>query len=48
MIEEDEAVGVNTEVPRLIEAMADRSFTTGHGAERHLVLIVKCGIPRNA
>jgi 3-hydroxyisobutyrate dehydrogenase-like beta-hydroxyacid dehydrogenase len=45
LIEESEAVGVNTELPRLIKAMADRSIAAGHGGEQYPVLIEEFGKP---
>ncbi|MGB8945992.1 MAG: hypothetical protein WCD21_38020 [Streptomyces sp.] len=45
LIEESEALGVNAELPRLIEAMADRSIAAGHGGEQYPVLIEEFGKP---
>ncbi|MER5782084.1 NAD(P)-binding domain-containing protein [Streptomyces mobaraensis] len=39
LIEESEAAGVNTELPRLLKAMADRAIAAGHGGEQYPVLI---------
>ncbi|MBF6125706.1 NAD(P)-dependent oxidoreductase [Nocardia brasiliensis] len=39
LLEESAAVGVNTELPELIKAMADRAIAAGHGAEQYPVLI---------
>lgn len=48
LIEGSEAVGVNTELPRLVKATADRSIAAGHGAELYPVLIEEFGKPRDA
>ncbi|WP_024756605.1 NAD(P)-dependent oxidoreductase [Streptomyces exfoliatus] len=45
LIEESEAVGVNTELPRLIKAMAERAIAAGHGGEQYPVLIEEFGKP---
>ncbi|PNE37171.1 NAD(P)-dependent oxidoreductase [Streptomyces noursei] len=47
LIEESEAVGVNTELPKLIKAMADRAIAAGHGGEQYSVLIEEFSQPRN-
>ncbi|MGW2051432.1 imine reductase family protein [Streptomyces sp. NPDC001858] len=47
MIEESEAVGVNAELPRLFESMADRAIAAGHGGEQYPVLIEEFGKPRH-
>ncbi|MFF8973599.1 NAD(P)-dependent oxidoreductase [Streptomyces sp. NPDC014995] len=47
LIEESEAVGVNSELPKLIKAMADRSIAAGHGGEQYPVLIEEFSKPRN-
>nr|WP_232327966.1 NAD(P)-binding domain-containing protein [Kibdelosporangium sp. MJ126-NF4]CEL15406.1 3-hydroxyisobutyrate dehydrogenase [Kibdelosporangium sp. MJ126-NF4]CTQ92191.1 3-hydroxyisobutyrate dehydrogenase (EC 1.1.1.31) [Kibdelosporangium sp. MJ126-NF4] len=47
LIEESEAVGVNSELPKLIKAMADRSIAAGHGGEQYPVLIEEFIKPRN-
>ncbi|MEU7256798.1 hypothetical protein AB0B21_13445 [Streptomyces rimosus] len=39
LIEESEAAGINTELPKLIKAMADRAMAAGHGGEQYPVLI---------
>ncbi len=39
LIEEGEAAGINTELPKLIKAMADRVIAAGHGGEQYPVLI---------
>lgn len=39
LVEESEAAGVDTGLPKLIKAMADRSIAAGHGAEQYPVLI---------
>ncbi len=39
LIEESEAAGINTELPKLIKAMADRAIAAGHGEEQYPVLI---------
>ncbi|WAU83010.1 NAD(P)-binding domain-containing protein [Streptomyces sp. Qhu-G9] len=39
LIEESEAVGVNTELPKLLKTMADRAIAAGHGGEQYPVLI---------
>ncbi|MEV6768877.1 NAD(P)-binding domain-containing protein [Nocardia sp. NPDC051030] len=39
LIEESEAAGINTELPRLIKAMADRAIAAGHGSDQYPVLI---------
>ncbi|NGN66584.1 NAD(P)-dependent oxidoreductase [Streptomyces sp. A7024] len=46
LIEESEAVGVNTELPKLIKAMADRAIAAGHGGEQYPVLIEEFSKPR--
>ncbi|MFC8130949.1 NAD(P)-dependent oxidoreductase [Streptomyces sp. NPDC057302] len=45
LIEESEAAGVNTELPKLLKAMADRSIAAGHGGEQYPVLIEEFGKP---
>ncbi|MEU1006201.1 NAD(P)-dependent oxidoreductase [Streptomyces tibetensis] len=45
LIEESEAAGVGTELPRLIKAMADRAIAAGHGKEQYPVLIEEFGKP---
>ncbi|GAA3211833.1 NAD(P)-binding domain-containing protein [Nonomuraea helvata] len=45
LIEESEAAGVNTELPKLIKAMADRAIAAGHGREQYPVLIEEFGKP---
>ncbi|MGW6391086.1 NAD(P)-dependent oxidoreductase [Streptomyces sp. NPDC055103] len=45
LIEESEAAGVNTELPQLIKAMADRAIAAGHGGEQYPVLIEEFGKP---
>ncbi|MEX5635865.1 NAD(P)-dependent oxidoreductase [Parafrankia sp. FMc2] len=47
LIEESEAVGVDTALPTLIKTMADRSIAAGHGGEQYPVLIEEFGKPRN-
>ncbi|WP_455713065.1 imine reductase family protein [Streptomyces rimosus] len=39
LIEEGEAACINTELPKLIKAMADRAIAAGHGGEQYPVLI---------
>lgn len=39
LLTESEAVGVSTELPRLIKAIADRAVAAGHGGEQYPVLI---------
>ncbi|MFF2554500.1 NAD(P)-dependent oxidoreductase [Nocardia sp. NPDC058058] len=39
MVQESELLGVNTELPKLIKAMADRAIAAGHGGEQYPVLI---------
>ncbi|MEU3960094.1 hypothetical protein AB0F42_09765 [Streptomyces buecherae] len=39
LVEESEAVGVNAELPRLIQSMAARAIAAGHGKEQYPVLI---------
>ncbi|MGW6273977.1 NAD(P)-dependent oxidoreductase [Streptomyces sp. NPDC055060] len=46
LIEESEALGVNSELPRLIKAMADRAIAAGHGGEQYPVLIEEFTKPR--
>ncbi|NDU73391.1 NAD(P)-binding domain-containing protein [Actinomadura sp. DSM 109109] len=46
LIEESEAAGVDTGLPELIKAMADRSMAAGHGAEQYPVLIDEFRNPR--
>ncbi|MQA11811.1 MAG: NAD(P)-dependent oxidoreductase [Pseudonocardiaceae bacterium] len=48
LIEESNAAGVNTELPKLINVMADRSIAAGHGGEQYPVLIEEFGKPSNA
>ncbi|GAA1936780.1 NAD(P)-binding domain-containing protein [Streptomyces durmitorensis] len=48
LIEESEAAGVNTELPKLIKAMADRSIAAGHGGEQYPVLIEEFGRSRES
>lgn len=43
LIEEGEAVGVNTELPKLLKTMADRAIAAGHGKEQYPVLIEEFG-----
>lgn len=43
LIEESEAVGVNTELPKFIKGMADRAIAAGHGSEQYPVLIKEFG-----
>ncbi|MEU3095592.1 NAD(P)-binding domain-containing protein [Streptomyces sp. NPDC006967] len=43
MVEESEAAGVDTGLPKLIKAMADRSIAAGHGGEQYPVLIEEFG-----
>lgn len=47
LIEESEAAGVNTELPRLFKAFADRAMAAGHGGEQYPVLIEEFGKPRS-
>ncbi|WP_330232041.1 NAD(P)-binding domain-containing protein [Nocardia sp. NBC_00508] len=47
LIQESEAVGVNTELPKLIKAMADRAIAAGDGGEQYPVLIEEFRKPRN-
>ena len=47
MVEESRAVGVNTELPKLIKAMADRAIAAGHGGEQYPVLIEEFSKPGN-
>ncbi|MFJ6658867.1 NAD(P)-dependent oxidoreductase [Streptomyces sp. NPDC091377] len=46
LVEESEAVGVNAELPRLIQAMAHRALAAGHGGEQYPVLIEEFSRPR--
>lgn len=39
VIEESESLGVNTELPRLVMALAQRAAATGHGASGYVALI---------
>ncbi len=39
LIEESEAAGINTELPKLIKAMADRAMAADHEGEQYPVLI---------
>lgn len=48
LIEESETLGVSTELPKLIKAMADRSIAAGHGAEQYPVLIEEFSKHRDA
>ncbi|WP_457785995.1 imine reductase family protein, partial [Streptomyces rimosus] len=34
-----DAAGINTELPKLIKAMADRAMAAGHGGEQYPMLI---------
>jgi hypothetical protein len=45
LIEESEAVGVDAELPKACEAMADRAIAAGHGGEQCPVLIEESGEP---
>ncbi|MFD1824179.1 NAD(P)-dependent oxidoreductase [Mumia zhuanghuii] len=45
LVGESEALGVNAELPRLIQAMAERAIAAGHGAEQYPVLIEEFGKP---
>ncbi|MGW5157730.1 NAD(P)-dependent oxidoreductase [Nonomuraea wenchangensis] len=45
LIEESEAAGVNTELPKLFKAMADRAIAAGHGGEQYPVLIEEFSKP---
>ncbi|MCZ4119843.1 NAD(P)-dependent oxidoreductase [Streptomyces sp. H39-S7] len=47
LIEESEAVGVNTDLPKLLKAMAARSVAAGHGGEQYPVLIEEFSKPGN-
>lgn len=47
LIEESEALGVNTELPNLIKAMADRAIAAGHGGEQYPVLIEEFSRPHD-
>jgi 3-hydroxyisobutyrate dehydrogenase-like beta-hydroxyacid dehydrogenase len=48
LIEESEAADINTELPKLIKAMAERSIAAGHGAEQYPVLIDEFRNPQGA
>ncbi|MCQ4206471.1 NAD(P)-dependent oxidoreductase [Streptomyces longispororuber] len=48
LIEESEAAGINTELPKLIKKMADRSIAAGHGGEQYPVLIEEFAKPGDA
>ena len=45
LISESEALGVNSELPKLLKALADRSIAAGHGGEAYPVLIEEFGRP---
>ncbi|MFE5292462.1 NAD(P)-dependent oxidoreductase [Isoptericola sp. NPDC056618] len=45
LVEESEALGVSTELPRLLKAVADRGVAAGHGHEQYPVLIEEFGRP---
>ncbi|MBQ1097005.1 NAD(P)-dependent oxidoreductase [Streptomyces sp. b94] len=47
LIEESEAAGVNAELPKLIQTMADRAIAVGHGGKQYPVLIEEFGKPRS-
>jgi 3-hydroxyisobutyrate dehydrogenase-like beta-hydroxyacid dehydrogenase len=47
LLEESEAAGVSTELPKLIKVMADRAIAAGHGAEQYPVLIEEFSRPGN-
>ncbi|MEV0245337.1 NAD(P)-binding domain-containing protein [Nocardia sp. NPDC050712] len=46
LVAESEALGVDAELPRLIQAMAQRSIAAGHGGEQYPVLIAEFEKPR--
>lgn len=45
LIEESEAAGVSTQLPRMIKAMADRAIAAGHGGEQYPVMIEEFSTP---
>jgi len=45
LLDESEALGVSTELPRLFKALADRAIAAGHGSEQYPVLIEEFGAP---
>lgn len=45
LVEESDALGVSTELPRLLKAVADRGVAAGHGHEQYPVLIEEFGRP---
>ncbi|MCK9796144.1 NAD(P)-binding domain-containing protein [Isoptericola sp. 4D.3] len=45
LLDESEALGVSTELPRLFKALADRAVAAGHGSEQYPVLIEEFGRP---
>ncbi|MGW4380953.1 NAD(P)-dependent oxidoreductase [Kitasatospora sp. NPDC004531] len=47
LLDESEAAGVNTDLPKLLKSMADRAIAAGHGAEQYPVLIEEFGTPRH-
>ncbi|MEV0675017.1 NAD(P)-binding domain-containing protein [Actinosynnema sp. NPDC050436] len=46
LVEESRALGVNTELPELIKALADRAIAAGHAGEQYPVLIEEFSRPR--
>ncbi|MFE5310069.1 NAD(P)-dependent oxidoreductase [Isoptericola sp. NPDC056605] len=45
LVEESAVLGVSTELPRLLKAVADRGVAAGHGHEQYPVLIEEFGRP---
>ena len=39
VVEESESLGVNTELPRLVKALAERAASAGHGASGYVALV---------
>lgn len=39
VVEESEALGVNTELPRLVKALAERAVVAGHGSSGYVALV---------
>ncbi|RJL32235.1 NAD(P)-dependent oxidoreductase [Bailinhaonella thermotolerans] len=45
LIEESEAAGINTDLPKLLKATADRAIAAGHGGDQYPVLITQFTTP---
>ncbi|MDQ0746038.1 3-hydroxyisobutyrate dehydrogenase-like beta-hydroxyacid dehydrogenase [Streptomyces africanus] len=45
VVEESESLGVNTQLPRLVKALAERAVTAGHGASGYAALVEQFRTP---